>query len=198
MTRALIALASVAALLVAAQPAAATTKKERRRICAQRGATVASSAVARVFVVDRHGDQSLYGCMRSNGRLQLLSNWFSCGCSTGDAIDPSARLRAGRFVELTEYVTCGPQPDPACGGSATTLRDLGTRHEAAVDGTLGQVVAGPAGRFAFLDDRVVLVDGDGNARVVDSGSGVEAGSLAFARTRLYWTRDGLPRSFSLQ
>jgi hypothetical protein len=198
MRNVLIAIGCMTAVVLAAQPVAAATKKERRRICAARGATLASSRLARVFLVDRDGDRSLYGCMRSDGRLQLLATWYSCGCSTGDDPDPSVRLRARRFVELTEYESCGPQPAPDCGGEATTLRDLRSRHEAAVQGALVQVVAGPAGAFAFSDGRVVLVAGDGIALVLDPGPGVEPGSLAFARTRLYWTRDGLPRSAPLQ
>jgi hypothetical protein len=43
----------------------------------------------------------------------------------------------------------------------------------------------------------VLVRGK-TTGVADPGPGVEAGSLALARTRPYWTRDGLPHSAPLQ
>jgi hypothetical protein len=197
MRSALIPIACLLAVVATAQPAAAATRKERQRICAKRGVTVASSRWARVFVVDRGGNQSMYGCMRAGGRLQLLSRWFSCGCSVGDDPDPDAQLHAGRFVELTEYASCGPDPEPRCGGSSVSLRDLRTRREASAQDAVGQVVAGSGGAFAFYDGRVVVVDGGGQ-RVLDEGPGVEDGSLAFARTQLYWTRDGQPFSAPLQ
>ena len=196
MTRAVLPIALLLVLAASAQPAAAATKKERQRVCAKRGATVASSNLARVFEVDRQGDRSLFGCLRSNGRLQLLSRWFSCDCSTGDEPSPAAELHAGRFVELTEFASCGPFPEPTCGGSTTTVRDLRGRREFAADDSIGQLVARGA-TFAFTDGRVLLVQ-RGEARVVDPGPGIEPGSLALARTRLYWTRDGAPFSAPLQ
>ena len=196
MRRAVLAIALLLALAASAQPAAAATKKERQRICAQRGATVASSKLARVFEVDRQGNRSLFACLRSNGRLQLLSSWFSCDCSTGDEPSPLADLHAGRFVELTEFESCGPVPDPTCGGSTVTVRDLRARRDFGAAGPIGQLVA-RGSTFAFTDGRVLLVLG-GVASVVDPGPGIEAGSLALARTRLYWTRDGAPFSAPLQ
>ena len=180
-------------LLACAQPAAAATKKERQQICAKRGFTQASSATARVFEVDRDGDHSLYGCMRSSGRLQLLSNWYSCDCSVGDEIAPDVRLHAGRFAEVTEHVECGPVPDPSCGGSSATLRDLRGRRTYPVQDEVGEVVA-RGGTFAYADGRVVLVRRK-VATVVDAAGGTD---LALARTRLYWMRNGQPFSAPLQ
>jgi len=34
--------------------------------------------------------------------------------------------------------------------------------------------------------------------VLDPGPGIEGGSLAFSRTRLYWIRDGQPQAALLQ
>jgi hypothetical protein len=196
MRRAILTIVLLGIVAAWAQPAAAATEKERRRICAKRGFTVTKSPVARVFEVDRQGDHALYGCMRSNGRLQLLSSWFSCDCSVGDDPAPSAELHARRFVELTEFDSCGPVPDPSCGGSTTTLRDLRARRDFPAAGDVAQVVARGAA-FAFADGRVVLVDGAG-MRVADPGPGIEDRSLAFSPTRLYWTRAGLPFSAPLQ
>lgn len=190
MTRAVLALACLLLLVTYAQPAAAATQKERQRICAKRGSTVASSKAARVFEVDRQGDRSLFGCLRSNGRLQLLSSWFSCDCSTGDDPAPDAELHALRFVEVTEHESCGPVPDPSCGGSSTTLRDLRGRRSYAVQDEVGEVVA-RGGTFAY--GRIVLVRRNA-ATVVDAARGTD---LALARTRLYWSRDGLPYSAPL-
>ena len=139
----------------------------------------------------------MFGCMRSNGRLQLLSSWFSCDCSIGDDPTPDAELRAGRFVELTEFASCGPVPDPSCGGSTTiAARPPEQARPLRRRATSPQVVA--RGRFfAYADGRVVLVHGR-DERVLDPGPGIEDGSLAFSRTRLYWIRDGQPHSALLQ
>ena len=193
MRRALLPLACLLLLAGWAQPAAAATKKERQRICAKRGVTQASSPAARVFVVSRDFDHSLYGCMRSNGRLQLLSSWYSCDCSVGDEIAPDVELHAGRFAEVTEFVECGPVPDPSCGGSSATLRDLRGRRSYSVQDEVAEVVA-RGGTFAYADGRVVLVRRRA-ATVVDPLAGTE---LALARTRLYWMRDGQPYSAPLQ
>ena len=196
MRRAALPIALLLALAAWTQPATAATKKERQRICAKRGFTVASSAAARVFEVDRQGSHSMYGCMRSDGRLQLLTSWYSCECSIGDDPTPGAELRARRFVVLTEYASCGPVPDPSCGGSSVSLRDLRSRRDYSAAGDVAQVVV--HGRsFAYADGRVVLVSGR-DERVLDAGPGIEDGSLAFSRTRLYWTRDGQPFSAPLQ
>jgi hypothetical protein len=170
--------------------AAADTKAERRKICAKRGATVASSGSARVFEVDREGDRSLYGCLRGTGRLQLLASWFSCECSVGDDPAPSAELHAGRFVAISQPPSCGPFP---CETPTTyTLRNLRSGREVHPLGPVSQVEAGE-GFYAFSDGRVVLVRG-GRERVVDAGPGIEPGSLAIAGRRLYWMRDGVPRT----
>lgn len=194
MRRAVLPIALLLALGASSAPADAATKKER--VCAKRGFTVASSKAARVFEVDRQGDRAMYGCLRSGGRLQLLSSWFSCDCSVGDEIAPDVELHSRRFAEVTEYESCGPVPEPTCGGSSTSVRDLKARRDHPAAGDVTQLIA--RGRaFAYLDGRVVLVDGGGR-RVADPGPEIEDGSLAFARTRLYWTRAGQPFSAPLQ
>jgi hypothetical protein len=179
-------------LIMLALPAVApaATKQERRRVCAERGFTVASTASARVFEVDRDGDHALYGCLRANGRLRLLASWFSCDCSVGDDPAPSAELLAGRFVALTRYPSCGPFPCET--GPTYSLRNLRSGRAVAPQGPVSQVERGQ-GFFAYADGRVVIVDGR-RERVVDAGPGVEPGSLAVAGRRLYWMRDGQPRS----
>lgn len=196
MRKAILPIAFLLVLAAWAQPAAAAPKKERERICAKRGSTAASSKTVRVFEVDRDGDRAIYGCMRSGGRLQLLSSWYSCDCSIGDEPAPDVALHARRFVEVTEYESCGPVPEPTCGGSTTSLRDLKARRGYATQGDVTQLIA--RGRsFAYADGRVVLVQG-GDQRVLDPGPGIEDGSLAFSRTRLYWTRGDQPFSAPLQ
>ena len=170
--------------------AAAATKQERRRVCAERGVTVASTASARVFEVDRDGNRALYGCLRATGRLRLLASWYSCDCSVGDDPAPAAELLAGRFVALTRYPSCGPFPCET--GPTYALRNLKSGRGVAPLGPVSQVEAG-RGFYAYADGRVVIVLG-GRERIADAGPGVELGSLAIAGTRVYWMRDGQPQT----
>jgi hypothetical protein len=195
MGRTLILTSLLAALALAAPAGAAAAP--RHHACEHRGVTVDRSAKARLFEVDRDGDRTLYGCWRANGRLQALASWFSCDCSVGDDTAPDAELHAARFAEVTEFVSCGPNPDPACGGSTTTLRDLKRRRSFPADGDVTDVVVATGHGWAFADGRAVAVRG-ARAQVLDPGPGVEAGSLAFAWPRLYWMRGGEPRSALVQ
>jgi hypothetical protein len=177
-------------LLALVLPAAAGADPKQERICAKRGDTVARSATARVFEVNRDDEHTLYGCLRRGGRLQALASWFSCECSVGDDPAPGVDLLAGRFVALTHYPSCGPFP---CETPTTyTLRNLRSGREVAPQGDVWQVVTGP-GFFAYEDGRVVVVR-RGVERVVDAGPGIEHFSLAAAGRRLYWMRDGVPQS----
>ena len=177
-------------LLALAAPAAADAATKQERVCAKRGETVARSATARVFAVDRSDQWTLYACLRRGGRLQALASWFSCVCSVGDDPAPEAKLLAGHFVAVTHFPSCGPFP---CEATTTyTLRNLRSRREVAPQGDVWQVVTGP-GYFAYEDGRVVRVR-DGGEQVLDAGPGIEHFSLAAAGRRLYWMRDGVPQS----
>jgi hypothetical protein len=93
-------------------------------------------------------------------------------------------------VVLTHYPSCGPFP---CETPTTyTLRNLRSKREVSPQGDVSQVVTGP-GFFAYEDGRVVIVRGGGE-QVADPGPGVEPFSLAVAGRRVYWMRDGVPRS----
>jgi hypothetical protein len=176
--------------LALALPATADAATKQERICAKRGDTVARSATARVFEVNRSDEHTLYACLRRGGKLQPLASWFSCECSVGDDPAPAAELLAGHFVAVTHYPSCGPFP---CEATTTyTLRNLRSRRDIAPQDDVWQVVTGP-GFFAYEDGRVVRVRG-GEERVVDAGPGIEHFSLAVAGRRLYWMRDGVPQS----
>jgi hypothetical protein len=177
-------------LLLLLMPATADAATQQERACAERGTTVERSPVARVFEVDRDGDRTLYGCLRRGGRLQVLASWFSCDCSIGDDPAPGVDLLAGHFVALTRSPSCGPFP---CEAKTTyTLRNLRSRRAVSPQGAVRQVVKGP-GFFAYDDGRVVRVRG-GREDVLDAGPGIEPSSLAVAGRRLYWMRDGAPRT----
>src|SRR5688572_28094300 len=97
-------------LLGLAVPATADAASKQERICAKRGATVARSASARVFEVNRSDHRTLYACLRRGGKLQPLASWHSCECSVGDDTTPGVALLAQRFVLVTRYPVCGPFP----------------------------------------------------------------------------------------
>jgi hypothetical protein len=108
----------------------------------------------------------------------------------GDDPAPGVELLAGRFVSLTHYPSCGPFP---CETPTTySLRNVRSGREVAPQGHVRQVVTGP-GFFAYEDGRVVIVRGEAE-HVADAGPGIEHFSLAVAGRRLYWMRDGVPRS----
>jgi hypothetical protein len=177
-------------LFVLLVPAAAGAATKQERICAKRGVTVERSATARVFEVGRDGDRTLYGCLRRGGRLQALASWFSCDCSVADDPAPGVELHAGHFVVITRYPSCGPFPCEA--STSYTLRNLRSGRDATPQGDVWQVVTGP-GFFAYEDGRVVRVR-RGREEVLDAGPGIEHFSLAVAGRRLYWMRDGAPRT----
>jgi hypothetical protein len=183
----------LALLLVLALPAAANAATKQERICAKRGDTVARSAAARVFEVDRNDEHTLYACLRRGGRLQELTSWFSCECSRGDDPPPGVALLAERFVLVTRYPSCGPFPCDL--PTSHTLRDLRSQRDYAPRDAVSQVVTGD-GFFAYEDGRVVVVRG-GAEQVVDRGPGIERASLATAGRRLYWLRDGAPQFAAL-
>jgi hypothetical protein len=179
-----------ALLVLPAAAQAAGGKPGPRKACAERGHTAAASRVARVFEVNRDDYRTLYGCLRADGRRRVLVSWYSCECSVGDDPAPGVELHAGRFVALTHYPSCGPFP---CEATTTyTLRNLRSRREVAPQGDVWQVVTGP-GFFAYDDGRVVRVRG-GREEVLDAAPGIEHFSLAVAGLRVYWMRDGAPRS----
>jgi hypothetical protein len=177
-------------LVTLAAPATADAASRQERICAERGATVARSSVARVLEVNRNDQHTLYACLRRGGRLQELASWFSCECSVGDDTPPGVALLAQRFVLVTRYPSCGPFPCDL--PISYTLRNLRSKRDFAPLGDVSQVVTGD-GFFAYEDGRVVDVRG-GVERVVDAGPGIERASLAAAGRRLYWMRDAVPQS----
>jgi len=193
-------LALLATLLLSAGSAQA--HPPRAKACAARGSTtVARSVQARVYVRDasESDDHVLVGCLFGSGRRITLETWFSCDCSRGDENDPQVWLR-GAVVAVNRY-GCSPAPEPdPCYGRAHTvgLRSGRTLRELQTGGRVTELVIGGRGSFAVLiGSAVVKADADGEA-VLDPGPGVEAGSLALAGARLYWTRDDAPRSARLR
>lgn len=161
--------------------------------------TVAVSAKARVYERSRRGDSDehvLVGCLLGSGRRLALETWFDCGCSRGDESRPQVWLR-GTVVAINRF-SCPPDPGLGpCSGRAHTvdLRTSRTLREAQSGDVVSDLVLGARGAFVLLriGGAVVKSDAEGEG-VLDPGPRVELGSLALAGSRVYWTRDGAPRS----
>jgi len=190
-------------LLACASSAQAASSRSHRAPapCAARGSTtVALNPQARVYVRSERGDADqhlLIGCLLGNGRKVQLDTWFSCDCSRGDELPPQVWLR-GTVVAVNRH---GCSPDPLvfdCSGSArsVSLRTGKTLRRANTGTSVGALVLGPAGVFAYVSagGAVVKSDASGETVVVDPGPGIDSASLAIAGARVYWMRAGAPQS----
>jgi hypothetical protein len=177
--------ASAAAAPPAAGPCAAKTA----------ATTWAKSLQARVYVGG--GDNEvLVGCNRLSGRRTVLARWFSCECSIADEPDPQVWL-AGRHVAVNQYF-CPPDASPCRGSLRVFDLRTGRGTYGAVTGALIDLVIKPNGSIGYLLGRQLYrIDSRGSA-LLDEGPGIDGGSLAVNRTRLYWLRDNLPRTASLR
>jgi hypothetical protein len=177
--------ASAAAAPPAAEPCAAKTA----------ATTWAKSLQARVYV--RGGDNEvLVGCNRLSGRRTVLARWFSCECSIADEPDPQVWL-AGRHVAVNQYF-CPPDASPCRGSLRVFDLRTGRGTYGAVTGALVDLVIKPNGSIGYLLGRQLYrIDSRGSA-LLDEGPGIDGGSLAVNRTRLYWLHDNLPRTASLR
>ncbi len=177
-------------------PAGAAAAERPAKPCAVRGAaTVAKSLQARIY--ERGGDEhALVGCDRLSGRRTVLARWFNCECSIADEPAPQVWL-ARRHVAVNRYF-CPPDASP-CSGSLGVF-DLGTgRVRLSADtGALIDLVIKPNGSVAFvLGAQLIRIDSRGRA-LLDEGPGIDSGSLAVNRTRLYWLHDNVPQTASLR
>lgn len=202
--RPLLLLLSVSVLLACAGSAQAAKPSAHRAPCADKGSvTVAVNAQARVYERSQRGDEDqhlLIGCLLRSGQRVQLDSWFSCDCSRGDESAPQVWLRA-RIVAINRF-SCPPYPTlEPCVGSARTvsLRTGETLRRAATGNALAELVLGPHGAFAYVSSAggVVKIDADGQT-LLDTGPGVEAGSLATAGPRVYWLRGGVPQTALLR
>ena len=133
---------------------------------------------------------------RLGGRRTALAGWFSCDCSIGDDPEPQVWL-AGRHVAVNQY-SCSPiDPMSPCVGSlkVVDLRSGRVRYRADT-GSLGGLVIKRNGSVAYvLGQRLIRIDSTGST-VLDEGPGMDGDSLAANPTRLYWMRDGVPKTAS--
>jgi len=207
-TKLLLLTACCALLVPAASAAAASTRSHRPPPppCAVKGSvTVAQNVQARVYVRSQRADADqhlLIGCLLHSGQRVQLASWFSCGCSRGDESAPQVWLRE-RIVALNRY---GCSPDPTspldCTGSARTvsLRTGETLRRANTGTSVGALVQGPRGSFAYVSSAgaVLKSDADGEGVLLDMGPGIDPASLAVAGVHVYWMHGALPVAASLR
>lgn len=185
-------------LAPAALAPAAAAAKPPARPCAVRGSvTVAKSLQARIY--ERGGDDHvLVGCSRRSGRRTVLARWFNCDCSRADQPAPQVWL-AGRHVAVNRY-SCSPFDSMAPCVGAMEVFDLRTgrvRYSADTGALIGLAIK-PNGSVGYvLGQQLFRIDSRGSA-LLDEGAGIDYGSLAVNRTRLYWLRDNIPHTASLR
>jgi hypothetical protein len=205
--------AGAAALVVISLAPLASVEARGLSRCASAGSkTIVASEAARVY---RKGT-TVYGCLYSVGRkfrlgtaedlltdvayvspIRLAGRFvaYSQGQSGRDgySADLSVRdLRTGRIVR--DWQGGGP------GGRFGTEESYG----------VSDVVLKRNGSVAWLNDRSRLgdrshmfylykSDADGDLVLLDSGPGIEPGSLALSSgSRVYWTHNGVPHSATLR
>jgi hypothetical protein len=75
--------------------------------------------------------------------------------------------------------------------------DVALRYRADTRAFIGLVIK-PNGSVGYvLGQQLFRMDSRGSA-LLDEGAGIDSGSLAVNRTRLYWLHDNIPQSASLR
>jgi hypothetical protein len=177
-------------------PTSAAAAPPAGKPCVASGAiTVVRSLQARIY--ERGGDEhALVGCNRLSGRRTVLARWFDCECSIADEPAPQVWL-AGRHVAVNSYF-CPPDQSPCTGAMGVVDLRTGRVRHSAETGALIDLVIKPNGSIGYLLGRQLYrIDSRGSA-LLDEGPGIDGGSLAVNRTRLYWLHDNLPRTASLR
>jgi hypothetical protein len=177
-------------------PASAAAAVPAERPCvASRSTTVVKSLQARVYV--RGGDNEvLVGCNRLSGRRTVLARWFSCECSIADEPDPQVWL-AGRHVAVNQYF-CPPDASPCSGSMRVFDLRSGRALYGVITGALIDLVIKPNGSIGYLLGQQLYRYDSRGPQLLDEGPGIDGGSLAVNRTRLYWLHDNAPRTAPLR
>jgi hypothetical protein len=199
--RIVLAAAAVAALLV---PGSASARTHHRPTCfPQRTKTLAADAQIRVFQTRRVVEHAhvTYGCLLKRKRpVKFLLPDFPTGFGP--------IVLAAPFVAYGDYGDCAAA---FCNPNNVVLQDLRGGKGTPVQGNVSVanvegLVLKPNGSVAFIASTfnqngsivpglsVVKVEKGAQPVVLDSGAGVDGGSLALAASTLYWTDAGTDRS----
>jgi hypothetical protein len=163
--------------------------------CRTRGRTVTANSDVRIFVRGNNVSRVYAACDLRRRVGRPIGRWHRDEWG----VSPLFALN-GRTV-LNEYLVC-PDPTEPCGGHVDTL-DVRTGREryvaqfSADTPPASDLVLGARGAVAWIRSGVVSKVEDDQPLVLDAGPGVEAGSLAVAGDRLYWTRAGTSQTHVL-
>lgn len=200
---------AVVAMAVALAPSAAAGREHAS--CATRGKTVLASRKARVFRAhyDPGYDAETYACLyRRGGAKRLTYDYLAGGSASGYG---AAFQLTGHFVAFAQ-VNCGVDdcsytPKTVDLRTRRAVRQLGQRSDLVAPFTMRVAKSGSlailardepqVGQSDLTVYEVRAVEATGTT-TLDSGPGVDPASLALAGSHVYWTRDGVPHSATIQ
>jgi hypothetical protein len=205
MTR--VAIAGLIALLaVAPPPAIAKKRKHRPAPCSLTGSkTLLQTKDARVFYRTSRGTTTEYACMFARNRRFALASGDSEAGGSGDTASLETlsgswvAFARGRFDDSTRYdPSFQGFPESAVGINLSTGAQLAfpAVSGSAASSTVSDLVLGKNGSFAWIGsgggrtEVHRLKAGEGADAVLDSGPGIQAGSLALGGGALYWMKGG--------
>jgi hypothetical protein len=192
-----LAVGAVTMLLMAGGPAAAATAPRPDPCVKATRDYQRTTAGMRIFV--RNGDNTVYACLRSSGRLTRL--YAEDGIYTGGRV----RSIAGTFAAFQSEATPACKADCPPGvlrRTQTVVVDAVTgRRRVLADASAAVVRLSSAGGVAFLTGSAPTAtlwawDADGR-RQLDAGD-IAAGSVGLAGSTVRWTAAGTPRTAALK
>jgi hypothetical protein len=194
--------AALLAAAVAVAPAGIASAKQTPKPCVRNGSnTVARNARVRVYETKdadyaSSNHLTIYGCSLRNGkRIKVAGYVSSFTGSSADEPRPAIWLNSDAVAANNGF--CPPDASPCTGrvGSFDVRHRVRKYLEDVPGGVVSELVLKSNGSFAYIagDGTVRKADAAGIAQL-DSGPGVEAGSLARAGSIVYWTKAGQPFS----
>src|SRR3954452_13084699 len=197
----------LAAWLALAPPAALAKKRKHRPApCSLSGSkTLLQTRSARVFYRTARGTTTEYACMFARNKRFPLASGESGAGGAGDAASLETlsgswvAFARGRFDDSTRYdPSFQGFPQSAVGinlstGAQLALPAVGGNLSAS---TVSDLVLGRNGSFAWIGSGGGRIElhrlkaGDAADTVLDSGAGIQAGSLALGGDTLYWMKGG--------
>jgi hypothetical protein len=194
LAKALLLLATVGIAYVVSPTVAAESQAPGKRDCRTRGTTVDANPRVRVFYLASPGSRRYYGCDVRRRRARFIDE-----IGLGDGIQRRMAL-VGQHLAY-ESITCSREGrcsgkvyrDDLLTGRLAVVADLQKDAPPATDLAMTTALAVYWIRRTAVGYDVVRADIDG-VGMLDSGPGVEPGSLVASKRRVYWTHDGQPRS----
>jgi hypothetical protein len=198
----------VALLAVAPSAALAKKRKHRPAPCSLTGSkTLLQTKNARVFYRTdvKRGTTTEYACMFARNKRFALASGDSEAGGSGDTASLETlsgswvAFARGHFDDSTRYdPSFQGFPESAVGINLSTGAQLAfpALSGSPAPSTVSDLVLGKNGSFAWIGsgggrtEVHRLKAGEGTDAVLDSGAGIQAGSLALGGGTLYWMKGG--------